>query len=320
MGDDRPVAYEENNQIIYRASGVGMCSNLLYYARVNEYAAPTPDWLQLAYDQGNEGEDVVVRLLENDGRKIDLRQHEINLALFRVDEIRNVFIRGHIDGVDVTTPGKPFLIEIKCFAPSYLEKFHSQGLRGFPTYLQQVSIYATCLGLEEATLVIGVKDEDGKVIGYETHDVSKDLVPVPGDLRDKLMRIEMAVKKGEVPGDCDVATYPCPYYWKHPEEEGEENPELDVLAETYNDLTEHIKALQSEKDDLRDKIMEAVGEGETKTKMWKVTRSAYFQKRVDMKALKKDIDVEKYEVENRVDRLTVTPMTKRDEMDSAEVK
>lgn len=226
MGDDRPTRYIEDGRIIYRASNLGACEKSLILLGRGESPAPHPDWLLQKFDEGIAGEPIVIGMipkLEVDGAKIKLLHYgDINLP---VDEsgqwvveksMVGVTVRGHVDGIGTVSSlaiGSEFtlrervVVEVKCCSPDYAKVV----LRKLPlVYAIQISLYMHTLQMK-CLLVIGIKDDDGKVVRLEGKWIHEPPLTL-GQIAARIMRIEKGIKAGQI-GECDYAMFPCPFYF-----------------------------------------------------------------------------------------------------------
>lgn len=321
MGDNRPITYEENGKLIYRASSVGNNPNQLYYSRVGEWAAPTPDWLQKAYDDGNKHEDQILKLAEaliND--EITDRQLQLDIRVFG-----NVWVRGHIDGVAKRIRA---VVDAKALSEDNWRQGQKDIAKSFPYYIAQLSLYRLGTGMDKALLAIGIKvpvdpddpsNKETKIARVEVVDITDQLIEID-EIKMKLMKVEAAVKVGKPPSDpCEDKGYPCPWYYLcKPEANLTVDDALDELCEQYNDVLGQIDKLSGQKDALRKEIMAVIGApGKTTTKAWKATWFQQSSRSLDKKALGEVVDLTQYEKVSMGDRLKVTPTT-QDELTDAE--
>lgn len=150
-------------------------------------------------------------------------------------------VRGHLDGIgeqygqphpgdwlDGKT-GQRVVIEIKHLATQAFERFlkHDpvETLRQHhPYYAWQVSLYMHATGLP-CMFTVGEKLVEGtgeervyKGVGRVTSFVIDEPMVSMGQVRAKIAKVEMLADKGELPV-CDVAQYPCAFYYLHTEED-----------------------------------------------------------------------------------------------------
>lgn len=281
MGDDRPNVYGEDGpdgwQWVYRASAVGGCSRALLYARLGMTGALPPDWLQDKYDQGNVGEDVVVKMMEDDGWKFESRQDEVELEL-----LDGIVVRGHTDGVATDKKGKQWLIEIKCLDMANVKKT-DKTLKNFPTYRIQTSLYSHASKLP-CMMVLGCKGTDGTVGTLKYIELDIDAREVVREVKLKLAAIEKAAGKSQPAMLCDYGgvegaeQYPCPFYELHddkPDAELVDDDVLDKAVNLYHDAKDMEKMYAEMKKTAAVQIAEwfdAQGKAGSKvaTKLWEI--------------------------------------------------
>lgn len=232
MGDDRPSRYEEDGKIIYRASALGGCSKALAALGMGHTPEPYPDWLLVKFQQGNDGEAVVLEKLRdafdkdieaNGGAWLCVDEQsghqykwEGGQLLVEIPVGESIVIRGHADGIGklwARTLGSPFdlrevrLVEVKCTTVGYGETV----LRELPSmYAWQISCYGGYFGLN-AILVLGLKDEDGKVERIKVKAIDE-LPYTMAQIKRRVIDIERRIRTGDM-GLCDVKQWPCPFSW-----------------------------------------------------------------------------------------------------------
>lgn len=267
--------------IIYAASALGSCSKALVYDRLGVTAEPPPDWLQKAYDEGNDNEQRVIDLLElqkvwrvvdkarlleagytfgewmEDRQKDYSDQVRVNAAV-----LPGIVVRSHLDGVvemavrpegwtrEVDYVGVQRVLEVKAFGDSYWEKWKKEGIFGFPGYMYQVAAQMKGTGLG-CVFAVGHKDKDGVVfeVGVEYIDV----LPV------KWLTVIQKIKAIEdVIGDrienlpCEKPLmYPCPFYKLHEPDEipmVEDDTERRLVISLAEEYERHRVAEKHHKD------------------------------------------------------------------------
>lgn len=230
MGDDRPPVYAEGDLVVYRASALGQCSAaLLEYRRAENEPMPHPQWLLDRFEAGNRNEPVILEKLYDPAmgrpwRSMGGAQLEVELPVGQ-----GIVVRGHLDDIamrvgalndTVTTQvGEHRIIEAKKFGPAYWEKWQTQGLKGFPEYEFQLSIYMHSTGMK-ALFVIGLSEPDPEYPDDRAKDIVRNIVvhevdepPVSmGKIKLKVARIEAQYATGDRFDECDVRMYPCPWY------------------------------------------------------------------------------------------------------------
>lgn len=230
VADNRPSRYEEDGRIIYRASALGSCMKSLVALGLGMTPVDWPDWLYRKFQEGIDGEPVVVDMLRENWRIVDEEEghyyqwHDGQLFV-EVPVGTRVVIRGHGDAIGTCykTPvyeygesewetGDKRLIEVKCCSAEYARVV----LRTLPLmYKVQVSVYGGFYGLP-IMLVIGVKDKDGKVVNILSQMIDEPPMTM-AQVKQRVMQIESWIGDGELP-DCDYRQWPCafPYLCDEP--------------------------------------------------------------------------------------------------------
>lgn len=223
MGDDRPARYEENGQIIYRASALGYCRKALVALGIGQTPQDFPDWLYERFQQGVDGEPVVLKKLGENWRMMDETDHQYQWddgqLYVEIPVGERIVIRGHADGIGVCykapvlelgesewVTGDKRLIEVKYATEDYAEVI----LKIPPVmYEWQISVYGGFYGLL-GMLAIGIK-RDGVVVNVVTQMWDK-LPYSMKDIKLRVIELERMIENGEYP-DCDYKQWPCPFPW-----------------------------------------------------------------------------------------------------------
>ena len=238
---------------IYRASSLGYSLEQLVAPHLGYDAIPPPEWLQKAYDEGNEIEPQCIEKLEAAGWKIDASQLEVNLEIIP----GKVIVQGHLDGIMSLAGSTETVLEVKSMNPKTWKLVLDKGWDAggiMEKYKWQASAYALATGLP-LTLVAWNK-ENGDILFL---DVSEPFYSI-SDIANKLQASEDAINSGIIPEGC--TDYPCPYFYLHaPIEAPEPAPkELDGLLDAWKEINRKKKIYADEESSLRDMIKEYVGE------------------------------------------------------------
>jgi hypothetical protein len=172
---DKPLAYEDGDKVVYRASGLGACVGALVRARLGVTGSPPSDFMQTRFDEGTDWEAEViarglgvdwVQVLDADhltpfGTVVDADYGRLQLQT----EIAwgNKIIRCHPDAIAIQgSTLRPYVVEAKFLSPDFaLEKIKAvdkMGARGLgETYAWQVAVEMLSTGLP-CLYVIGFKD------------------------------------------------------------------------------------------------------------------------------------------------------------------
>jgi len=263
--DNRPARYVERfnegpddepiEQVVYRASSLGVCDVHILATAQGMIGADKPEWFQQVLDEGSLAEGVIACMWEEEtGVWTANSQQEVELEIGEIDG-RRVIIRGHIDGMRDGL-GPIVLREYKKFRKSTWENFLRQGIEVNKNYPWQASVYMHALGAEECEFVgghlIGYYDskEEGdphRTIYDSLDDVPAGVIPLPEisevkhkpilappialkDIRARIVRWERLINAGTPlsEGKCEKPyAYPCPFYTLHPDDD---EPEVFAIA------------------------------------------------------------------------------------------
>ncbi|MDX1747926.1 MAG: hypothetical protein R3324_18485, partial [Halobacteriales archaeon] len=222
--------------------------------------------LQERFDQGTEAEADIVRIAcsRHDG-KLGVTQEEIELAIGS-----SILIRGHTDGRAHTDLGD-YIIEAKNFGPSHLSKWRQGNeafFEAFPYYRDQATIYMEALGLP---MIYAVRDREQADRADDMSAIETRVIDEPpgniAEVKAKILRVETAGKKGELPDDCGPKgeQFPCPVYYLHTgsgeeldEVEGDFATEVDALARAYRDGIDLEKSGKEMKSAAKAKLLEVL--------------------------------------------------------------
>jgi len=244
-GDNRPSVYHDPDidRWVYRASALGSCDRQLVALRRGMEPAPTPDWLQVRFDEGHDWEARILdRFTDDTGIKLTLQQSvcELNVG-------KGAVVRGATDGLGFDDQGNHVVVDAKFCGEDLYRKLISKGIYGFDHYLWQQSAYAHANDADRICLALGLKDivgegDDRKVVGIkEMHYLWVNVADLmtAGQIKARVLRIEN-LSKGDGWPDCPTPhQYPCPFDWLHDEQdvavevEGELALKL-AAAEKYN--------------------------------------------------------------------------------------
>jgi hypothetical protein len=249
---DRPPAYvDDDGDVCYRASALGLCDKALAAIRLGTIPAAPPPKMQRVFDEGHRLEQDVLAgglgaLVEGESERQYRFKFPVKLGTRTVyitctaDEViaGAVYIDGK--GNFAAASESSYLVrEAKAFGDDYWGKWKKakaagNGFDAFPGYAAQVSVQMYAAEHEFGQLpvlefVVGLKGpgrgEDGKpdaslpreIVGWDSTLVTEPPVKMSA-LKLKLMRVEKLVQAveagGELPASCEL-TYPCPVYFLH---------------------------------------------------------------------------------------------------------
>jgi hypothetical protein len=296
-------------QRMYRASALGGCLKAQIAEKLNFTAIDTSGKMERFANEGALHEEDVVRRLAI----VEDRQREVTLEL-----MPSVVVVGHLDGIfragDVSHLQMPRVLEVKSMSDDAFKKWKENGwdTAGLvQKYKWQVSVYMLATGLG---LYFVVKNRN-------TGEWSEVLVDEPfyskQDILSRVLEIEKWVRRGELPEECDVKNFPCPFYYLEQQESLElaEDEALEVVAIMYEECRKQVKAAELRQKEARRALDTALaGREKVTTAKAKVTYYEVKTKKLAVDKMKDDgVEVDKYYVEVIGKRLRVTVHEDNDE-------
>lgn len=272
MSDDRPSVYFDPDieRWVYRASALGSCDRELVAHRRGMSGSPTPDWLQVRFDEGHDWE---TRILERfmDDTGLVLRGQQASGALLIGDHLA---VRGSIDAETDDA-----VVDAKFLGPDLYRKLIKEGIEGFPHYMWQQAVYAHAMDKKRICLAMGLKEiegekEDRVVTGIsEMHYLWVDIADLPtvGQIKARVLKLEKLAAGDEWPACPQPFQYPCAFDYLHDEVDTaiEIEGEGAVLLSDAAVMDEKVKRLENEAKTLkaeRNRRVEMVLEAEDLTK------------------------------------------------------
>jgi hypothetical protein len=289
MSDNRPSAYVDAGKSVYRMSSTGECVRSLYSQRIGIVGAMPPEWLEERYDEGTRLEPIILARVQQglmsgiDGRvrfkMLDPTDLKSYAGLKHVEHkhldftgqftceipvLNGVVIRGHLDAiaqvyvcdsswVDATgiALGGRVVVEVKKFRKSLWDKFKSQGLAGFPGYMNQMSLAMHATGLPGLFVVgqyVGEKDGEESSEGgaHEIGSVAWEFCREPpvsvNKIKARIVQIERRAEKREPFDVCDVKTWPCPMWRElHDDDDGDDGDDGAGVVRVGEELREEFE-------------------------------------------------------------------------------
>jgi hypothetical protein len=275
---------------VYRASGLGGCMKAQIAHHLDYRSIDTSKQMEKYANEGELHEQDVIRKL----RTVTRQQEEVRLKISPAFDVV-----GHIDGVwvDHTNFGQPefFVLEVKSMGKDPFAEFKRKGW-DTPGHVQrykwQISVYMLATGLP-CKLVVKNRDNG------EWH---KEIIEVPfhtsAEIILRVVIMERMVRKGELPDECDVNNFPCPYFYLESVEAAElaEDEILDALAEMYEEARLDVKVAEARQKEARKALDAGMGDREkVETEKVKVT---YYQRkgsRFDVSKAREELGNEKVE-------------------------
>ena len=127
----------------------------------------------------------------------------------------------------------------------------------------------------------------------------------------RVLEIERWVRLGELPDECDVVQYPCPFYYLHAQTTLEltEDDEIEKLGRAYDEARRDVKAAERRRDEVRKALdVGLAGRDRVQTHDVTVAYNDTSREVVDREAMKGDGVWEKYVKEEKGKVLQVTVM------------
>lgn len=275
---------------VYRASGLGGCIKAQVAAQLGFRALDTEKKMENMAREGALHEGAVLRRLEEEGYEVQDRQREVWLEV-----LPSVQILGHLDATTYDKDNN-YIIEVKSMAPDLFREYKekSWAMPGFmQKYLWQVSCYMHAMPGYVCMFVVknrssGEMRVEPVVEPFYTMD----------QVMARVLEIEKWVRRGELPDECSVSQWPCPYYYLEQQKTLEimEDAVLDDLCEMLEEARVAEKAAKERVKVARMTIDESLGERDrVETEKNKVTRYDIKRKMLDVEKMKGDgVEVDKY--------------------------
>lgn len=283
MSDNRPMTYDDDGKVIYRASGFGHCINQLVYSRLGFDPVGYPQVILDAFAYGNEAEQTLIRHLrrkEVPGDPMSFWslydfQKEYDLEL-----LPGKVLRCHVDAIGshfstTSNASAPFgtqvwNIEFKALGQDLCRLFLASGLDDLPTYKTQVSIQSLATGYPTLFVVLD-KAETEKANKPVVH---WEVYPTPplsrAYLIKRLLEVERRVK---LPIDqlppCETEIWYCPFYKFHPDQaqipsfttvnfpRPADNQTL-ALVQRFSVLADDLRLLKKQQDEVKSLLLELI--------------------------------------------------------------
>jgi hypothetical protein len=286
MGDNRPIAYREGDNLIFRASSLGRDPRC-FVAALREYEPlPAPQYLIDAAEAGNRFEPIVKDMMRDEGYEISGEQGVLE---WTVDD--GLIVRGHLDAETCVFGGEDRLLEVKSMSDRRFSSWLKHGFEKMPSYAWQLSAYMHVTG-KKATYAVINRDTNELHIS----DVDELLVPEV-TMRRKILLVRYYYQKGEFP-KCDSASeYMCPYEYMCDRlptmfEEIESGTEemLIRLAQEYDQVRKLEQELKAKKGSIRADMLEALGDRErVKAGTWSIVKSVSSREKFNKQAARMEL-------------------------------
>lgn len=273
---DKPIAYEEGDRVIYRASSLGMCDGALVRARLGVTGSGPGEMMLERFQEGHDWEErVLLAGLGVDWMRVEDRDH---LELYgKVVESQegggglqvqtelawsNKVVRCHPDAIAVHRGNlEKRVVEVKFLGA----EMFAQMLNGDwkDTYLWQRSIEMLSTGLP-MLYIIGEKLRVDGEVSLGSVEVLEFDAPTHSltDVKMRVLQIEGYLARGEMPA-CPVPfMYPCPYWAEHEKVEKAEieDEALTHLVESHARNAAKMEAIVVEGQQIKAQIEERMRE------------------------------------------------------------
>lgn len=248
MSDNRPVRYEEDGRIIYRASGLMVCDKVFAALAMGYSPKANPPWFQEILDEGTRNEPVIRAMFE---AETGIQVKDVGKVL-EMEVIDGVWIRGSIDGRYADERGVNVLFEAKKIRDSGWTRYQRVGVEFQANYPMQTSVYMHMLAdaLEnevDMAFVGGHYVQDEKTGEWSITEIAPHMyIDPPVNLRaikQRVVRLERLISEAETVDDvkCSTKMYPCPMYYLH--DDDDEEPPVRPAEQEAIDLAQAFAAL-----------------------------------------------------------------------------
>ena len=252
---NRPDVIVNGEEVQYRASSLGSCTRALAAARqeLEPWRGSLPAKIAEVFERGHKAEEYGKAWFKERGWAVTDEQREVVVGV-----TGRISVVGHIDYIVSRHGGdvRPILVDSKSQSEDEFAKPSIRDSTFWHKYKWQFSVYALGTGLAIAVQRIG---PDGTVKLEVVGELYGE-----ADVRARVLQVE-AMARGDLKGVvCDKDDFPCPY-WKllHPATQWEEREDetLADLALHYKRLAVEIDPLVKRRAELREKLIEHMGEG-----------------------------------------------------------
>jgi hypothetical protein len=247
-------------------------------------AVDTSKQMENFANEGELHEDDVVRKLKT----VTHRQESVSFG------ISNAFdIVGHIDGIyydDIRD--EQFLLEVKSMSKDVWREFTDKGW-DTPGHIQrykwQISVYM--LATKLPCYFVAKNRNDGRL----HTEIIREPFYTQSEIILRVVIMERAVRKGELPNECDVNNFPCPYFYLEEVDPVDlaEDEILDALAEMYEEARLDVKIAEGRQKEARKALDAGMGDREkVETEKAKVTYYQRKGKKFDLAKAKEELGEE----------------------------
>lgn len=288
MGDNRPIAYNENGVWVIRASAIGRSARCLSAAMQGYTPLPPPEYLMKAAAAGNKYEEIVKQMLADTGDfEIVGEQDTLQVPIGP-----NAIVRGHLDAWTIIHPEYgDRMLEVKSMSKRVFDKWTKGRFDAFPEYAAQLTVYMRGADKKAIYAVICRDDDYMEVLPVDEPPVK---------WASLVRKVNLAIKHAEAGTlpECDsTSSYTCAYDFlcdrKKPFPDEVESGEADVLkalAAEYDEIREAEAELKSRKALLRTDILTALNKREkVQAGTWSFSATESKSKKLDTRKLRADL-------------------------------
>lgn len=145
---------------------------------------------------------------------------------------KSIYVRGHLDAIMQVSfiatgwmggvhpidrrVGDMVVVEVKKFRETLWKRYLKEGIRGFPGYMEQLTLAMHATRLPGLFAVGQWIVDDDVAEGGHIGDVYAEYFPEPpasfAAIGEQLLEVEYRYRRGAEFDECDVQTYPCPYW------------------------------------------------------------------------------------------------------------
>ncbi len=288
-----------------RISQAGQCPRRIQLQAWGVKGAPPWEGQERAFAEGNLHEQSILEWAAHNlpGGPYDVHSQQKEVVL--VDDGEMPVVVGHIDAV-ATNRAESVLLEAKCLAARGFQELREKGVKeAHPQYYTQVQLYLASAGLNRAYLVARNKETPRNRM-WDMH--YEEIVRDPAFVVSEIMRLKELICKIEEREDIEPPYTPqdnwqcrppwCEYShlchpdWNKPVEKALPKEELAPAVEEYQKLSEQIKELTEQRNELRDALLASAGEHPIKAGRWLVKVQERRSERFDIKRARKELEPE----------------------------
>jgi len=253
---------------VYRASELGGCVKSQVAGKLEYQRLATPQKMLDVFQEGTDAEVKIGVALEENDWTLTNAQLEVNISV-----TPRVLLQGHIDWIGCEQAQSARIVEAKSMSDAaYNDWIHmgwdTPGL--IQKYKWQLSSYMNALELPAVLVAYNRLTGD-----LDITEVTEPFVTL-GELKARVLEIDRFVRLGELPVDCDVRIWPCPFSYLEEVSYDADNFEVEGIATSYKAALTAEKVGKDAKAKLRKLLDEATGRKSYRSERVAVT---YFDKR-----------------------------------------